>query len=514
MTRCPNRHNIGGMNRSTAISHPGLPHASLALLMLFTGLFLLPSPAGGSPPEPLLPRPLARLTASGPLARQGVGLYAQFLDTGETLASLHPDDPLIPASTLKLLTTACALDQLGPSYRFRLRFHADVLPNTQGLVTGALYIHGSGNPDWSPGDLLVAVRGLAAAGIKTIRGDLVADDTLFEPPGIPASWPGSLKPSPYNAPQGALALSWNSTEVVVLPGNAVGEAARVSITPLENAIPLINRARTGSATEITAGIGTTPEGSPAIVVQGTIRPGEPPFRTWINLVHPTWAVLHALVSELRAAGITLEGRPRLGRVPEGAPVILEQESAPLATLVAEINKPSNNFGAEVLARSLAAEQGIRPATTAAGTERMRACLAAWGIDPQGLVIVDGSGFGRDNRLTARVLVALLRTAYHQPGWGPELMVSLPRGGDDGSLRRRFHDLRQRVRAKTGTLNGVASLAGYAFTRAGRPLAFAILLNQEKPGEGVGHHWTDRLTRALLVAAEAAPPPATKKPSKR
>lgn len=453
-----------------------------------------------------LPGQVARFLKSGPLAGPGVGIHARFLDTGEELAAHQADLPLIPASTMKLLTTACGLEKLGPAYRFRTRFLGERLPAADGRLQGALYVRGAGNPDWKPGELIEAVRGLLAAGIRRIDGDLVADDTLFEAPGYPASWPTSLQPSPANAPQGALALAWNSTEVVVTSSGAPGDKAGVTLSPLPGALPLVNQARIGPSTTITAGLGTTPQGNPAVVVSGTIRAGDPPFRTWINLAHPTWAVLNALVSELQRAGIVLGGTPRLGKVPEGAVVLLEQESPPLASLVAEINKPSNNFGAEVLLRALAAAAGKKPATIAAGTAETFNCLRQWKVPTAGLSIVDGSGYGRENRMTARALVEVLSAAFRQPGWGPELLVSLPRGGEDGSLRRRFHDLPRRVRAKTGTLNGVAALAGYAYTRTGRPLAFAILLNRQAGEEGAGHHWTDRLARALLAAAETPPRP--------
>ncbi|MBP7146109.1 MAG: D-alanyl-D-alanine carboxypeptidase/D-alanyl-D-alanine-endopeptidase [Acidobacteria bacterium] len=472
---------------------------SLAWLSVIGALSLAAAAAPpAARPEPL-PTPLRRLLAAPGLARQDVGVHAVYLDTGETYAAANPDRPLVLASTVKLFTTACALERLGPALRLGTLFLADAAPDAAGVLHGSLYVRGSGNPLLKGEDLWAALRELAALGVRRIQGDLVVDDGLFEPPGRPASWPERAVSHPYNAPQGALAIAWDSVEVVVLPGARPGAPARVTTSPLREVAPVVNRATTGGKTAVSVSLADAAAGRGTIVVSGTIAPGDPPFTTWIHLGQPTEVALGALAELLPQAGIALGGRARAGRAPQGARVLLEHESPPLDRLVYEINKNSSNFGAEMLLRGLAAQDGEVPATTAAGLRRVAACLAGWKIAPSAVALVDGSGFGRQNRATPRALVQLLAEAARRPEWGPELMVSLPRAGEDGSLRRRLRELRGRLRAKTGTLNGVAALAGYGTTPSGRTLAFAIVVNQARGG-GVSYHAVDRIARAILVGA--------------
>jgi D-alanyl-D-alanine carboxypeptidase/D-alanyl-D-alanine-endopeptidase (penicillin-binding protein 4) len=241
-------------------------------------------------------------------------------------------------------------------------------------------------------------------------------------------------------------------------------------------------------------------GRAEVVVNGTIAAGSAPYRTWIHLGPPGLAVSNALTELLREAGIEVGGRARTGRAPAGAVLLLEHESPGLGEIVAGVNKPSSNFGAEMLTRALDAYTGGPPGSTAGGTRRIAACLADWAVPADGLVLADGSGYGRENRLTAEALVGVLLAARRDPAWRAEFEASLARAGEDGSLRNRLSDLRGRVRAKTGTLNGVSALAGYAVDRQGREIAFAILVN----GPGAGPDDVDRVLRSLLAASDALP----------
>ena len=445
-----------------------------------------------------LPAVVARTIDS--VGRAGVGLHAVFTETGTPLASHAARRPLVPASTMKILSSACALDSLGPSFRFRTAFLADSAPDAAGTLRGSLYVRGAGDPALDAERLWAAVRELAAIGVKRVAGDVVVDESLFESPGWPASWPDGLRPSPYNAPQGALALSWDATEIVVLPGSGRGSPARVASSPLRAAAPVVSRATTGGATDLTVFLQNGVDGRAQIVVDGTIASGSAPFRTWIHLGPPGVAAGNAVAELLREAGIEVRGRPKTGRTPAGAVLLMEHESPGLGEIVAGVNKPSSNFGAEMLTRALDAYTGGPPGSTAGGTRRIGTCLAGWTVPTDGLVLADGSGYGRANRLTAEALVGVLLAARRSPAWRAEFEASLARAAEDGSLRNRLSDLRGRVRAKTGTLNGVSGLAGYAVDRQGREIAFAILVN----GPGAGPDDVDRILRSLLVAADAVP----------
>ncbi|MCU0231208.1 MAG: D-alanyl-D-alanine carboxypeptidase/D-alanyl-D-alanine-endopeptidase [Acidobacteria bacterium] len=464
-------------------------------------LLAAPPPAGrANPPAAGAPLPAVVARTLDSVGRAGTGVHAVFTDSGAALASYAGRTPLIPASTMKILSSACALEELGPTFRFRTAFLADAAPDVAGTLRGSLYVRGAGDPALDAERLWAAARELAAVGVQRVTGDLVVDESLFEAPGWPPSWPERQRPSPYNAPQGALALSWDATEIVVLPGAGRGAPARVTASPLRSAAPLANRATTGFSTDLAVFLEDGADGRSRIAVTGTIAAGSAPFRTWIHLGPPGPAVASALAELLREAGIEVRGRARTGVAPAAAVLLLEHESPGLGEIVAGINKPSSNFGAEMLTRALDAYGGGAPGSTAGGTRRIGACLARWGVAGQGLVLADGSGYGRANRLTAEALVGVLLAAKRRPSWRPEFEASLARAAEDGSLRSRLSDLRGRVRAKTGTLNGVSGLAGYAIDRQGRELAFAILLN----GPGAGPDDVDRILRALLAAADATP----------
>ena len=447
-----------------------------------------------------LPLPAAVARTIDSVGRAGVGLHAVFTETGTPLASHAARRPLVPASTMKILSSACALDSLGPSFRFRTAFLADSAPDAAGTLRGSLYVRGAGDPALDAERLWAAVRELAAVGVKRVAGDVVVDESLFEPPGWPASWPDRMRPSPYNAPQGALSLSWDATEIVVLPGAGRGSPARVSASPLRAAAPVVSRATTAGTTDLSVFLQDGADGRAQVIVNGTIAAGSAPFRTWIHLGPPGVAVGNALGELLREAGIEVRGRARTGRAPADAVLLMEHESPGLGEIVAGVNKPSSNFGAEMLTRALDAYVGGPPGSTAGGTRRIGSCLARWSVATDGLVLADGSGYGKDNRLTAEALVGVLLAARRSPAWRAEFEASLARAAEDGSLRNRLPDLRGRVRAKTGTLNGVSSLAGYAVDRRGREIAFSILVN----GGGASPDDVDRLLRSLLAAADGLP----------
>lgn len=453
--------------------------------------------APAAPATVPLPPPVTRTVQSVAPAR--VGLLAVDAASGATIASHRADEPLVPASTMKLVSTACALDTLGPSFRFLTAILADSVPDAEGTIRGSIYVRGAGDPALEPERLWAAVRQLGALGVRRVAGRVVVDESLYERAGRPASWPDDPRPSPYNAPQGALTLAWDATEVIVLPGPRPGAAARVATSPLRAAATIVNQAVTAHTDDLRVFLADGTDDRPQIVVAGTISADASPFRTWIHLGSPAPAVGNALLELLAEAGIEVEGSALAGLTPPDAVLLLEHQSPSLAELVGRANKPSSNFVAEMLTRALEAYTAGAPGTLAGGTRRMSQCLAAWGVSTAGLVLSDGSGYGRSNRLTASALVGLLLAARRQPSWRAEFEASLARAGEDGSLAKRLSDLRDRLRAKTGTLNGVSALAGFAVDRAGREIAFAILVN----GPGAGPDDVDRLVRAIVAASDGS-----------
>ena len=493
---------------------PRFPRLLLVLLVLLPAIpgRAAEEPAGVPGRQVTGPR-LARLLAEPTLRAQRVGILAVDGSTGKVLAAVHPDRPLVPASTVKLLTLACALHRLGPARRLETAFLARSRPGADGVLRGNLWIRGGGNPLLRVEDLWAALRELWALGVSRIEGDVVLDDRLFEPPGRPASWPRRRVVDPYDAPQGALSIAWDSVEVIVRPGSRPGTPADTRLFPLAHPCRVVSRVRTGPAgSRPRVRVQLREDGAGVLVLSGTIPAGGDPWRRWVHLGHPGEVAAAAIRELLDRAGIRLAGEVRRGPVPGDGDLveILVHESPPLADLAKAIAKHSSNYGAEMLTRLLAVEVGgTRPGTTGAGVAVLRACLDELGVPRRGVRLVDGSGFGRENRLTARALVALLQAATTHPAWGPELLVALPRAGEDGSLRERLVAWRGRVRGKTGTLRGVAALAGRADLPGagqdtGRTVLFAVLLNRADGASPVGPAEVDRLVDALLRDVLAPP----------
>ncbi len=476
------------------------PHASASSVL---AAMLLASAAAVSAAASSDPSPLERVLASSPaLKGQKVGIYAVRSRDGVVAAAVAPDEALIPASTVKILTAACALERLGPAFRIRTLVLADAVPDVTGAVQGALYFRGGGDPELRPEDLWGLVADLAAGGVRQVDGDVVLDDSLFEPPGRPAGWPPPMtSPAPYDSPQGALALAWNSIQILLYPGSRIGDTARWETAPLSDLARVTGAVTTARRNAVNYSLEAAPDGPPAVRVAGTVARGRAPAAEWVHLGDPTSAFGGVIQRLLRAAGVSVRGVVRRGVAPSAAIVLLEHESLPLARVLAPIVKNSSNFGAEMVTRLLAAGDGETPATTAAGVQRITACAAAWEAPLDGARLVDGSGYSRSDRLSARTLVQVLKAADANPSWGADFRASLSRAGEDGSLRRRLRDFSGRLLGKTGSLEGVAALAGFLTARRGGEFAFAILLNRGPGAPPVSPASVDTVLRALADTCE-------------
>ena len=433
---------------------------------------------------------------SGRLAGMKITLLAVDLSDGRAVAAVDADRAVIPASTMKALTTACALERLGPAHVFSTDFLVASSPDAEGKVPGPLFVRGRGNPLFRAEDLWAALVELEAGGLRRIGGGLVFDDSLYGSPGRPSSWPNKRVPDPYDAPQGALAVSWNSVQVIVRPGRP-GQTAKISTFPVRAGARIVNAVRTDSNTRIVIDVVELEDGRAQIRVSGTIRNGAKAYKNWVHLGDPGRATAEAAAEILAGTSIDFHGTIRRGKVPDAAHLLLSHKSPPLAQIVSAVNKYSSNFGAEMLVRALDRQMGNEPASTPGGLAVIDRCLERWGVDRGGMVLSDGSGYSRSNRLSSRTLVDALVHAWRSPAWGPEFVASLPRAGEDGSLKNRLKDLRGTVRAKTGSLRGVAALAGYAQTESTRQLAFAILINRGSSGTAPSRSDIDRLLRKVL-----------------
>ncbi len=324
---------------------------------------------------------------------------------------------------MKLVTSAGALIELGPGFRFQTHLYAPTTSTQRGRVlTGPIYLRGSGDPvlatrtygnRYLPGRatrLASLARQVHARGIRIVRGPIVADERLFDSRRMGPGWPSYY--SAYITPLSALPTNQD------FAGNVRG--AYVTSPPL--------------------------------------------------------AAAQRLRATLSGFGIAQRGPLRVGAAPASGRILATATSPPLPAIVHAMNLDSDNFIAETLAKDVGA-YGAGRGSTRAGVTHTAALLRGRGILTAQDRLVDGSGLSRSNRVSASSLVRLIAAADADPVWGAPLMGSLARGGE-GTLIHRFRSgpATKRVRAKTGSLNGVSALAGRVVSRRGQRYAFALLMN--------------------------------------
>ncbi len=419
-------------------------------------------------------------SALGSHTRGGTwGAIIVSLTKGDTLFSQNPDAMLQPASTLKMYTSAVALDRFGPDFRFKTPVLRDAPVESDGSVGGNLYLRGMGDPslstrfwhDQNPMDALAAE--IAAAGIKHIRGDLVGDATAFDDKLVPEGWKTSYLGASYAARVSALSLNENLVWVAVEPS---GNKAVVTLEPATTTIPVENNVR------VTSGgggrISAVRQNDGSISVRGTIGARSGPLKYSLVVDNPPLFVIGALRASLRKQGITVDGQTRLGAVPDGAVEVAAIASPPLGQIIGEMDRESINVVAELLFRAAAHAATNQPGSAETGLANLRDFMTKKvGITGSVVEVSDGSGLSLLDRVTPRSMVDLLSYA-HRADWGPVFHAALPVEGESGTLKRRARGTpaRGNLHAKTGTTNTVAALGGFVTAKNGEVLAFSLLYN--------------------------------------
>jgi D-alanyl-D-alanine carboxypeptidase/D-alanyl-D-alanine-endopeptidase (penicillin-binding protein 4) len=446
----------------------------------------------------------ARLARS-PLRGASVGVEIVSLTDGHTIFEKNPEVPLIPASTMKVLTSAAALDRLGPDWRYGTAVLA-AAPPKDGIIEGDLYVKGACQPDLVVERFPELAAGLAAAGVREVRGDIVADLRYFDGEERPPEWPRGSRPNPYAAPISALAANFSTVRITVAPGERVGSQAVVQVDPPSDAVAVSSQTRTtksGRSISASRRLEKDADGQIAnrIIVSGRTGLGSGPWEEFIPIENPATVAISAVKRALQSGGITVTGTTRIGEAPEGAVTIYTLRSKPLEEIVLDMNKHSNNFIAEMLQRTLGAEVYGPPATRAKGASAVESFLRTCGVDTSTVKLTDGSGLSRTNQVTALALVRVLVRMRGDSRLEAAFLDSLPIGGEDGTLRGRMGGVaRGRVRAKTGHVDGVTTLAGYIDDAVEGPLAFAFLVNGASHVRAIAA--LDELCRILCTTRSA------------
>jgi D-alanyl-D-alanine carboxypeptidase/D-alanyl-D-alanine-endopeptidase (penicillin-binding protein 4) len=409
------------------------------------------------------------------------GAMITSLTRGDTLFAQNAGEMMQPASTMKLFSTAVALDRYGPEHSFSTDVLRDAPVGGDGTITGNLYLRADGDPSMSARfyhdanlPMSTLARSVAAAGVKRVTGDLVFDATAFDNRRIPEGWKTTYLGAAYAARVSALSLNENIVWVVVQPA---GKQASVTLEPMTTTIPVRSKVRLvgGRGGRIVA----RRAADGGIDVSGSIGASSGPLRYSLVVDDPALFTAGALRAALQAAGITVDGAVKPGKTPENAEKVASLPSPPLSRIVSEMNRESINIVAELLFRDAArasASNGVGTAET--GLANLRDFMQKKvGADPQQIRVSDGSGLSTLDYMTPRAMIHLLSYAHNGP-WSSAFHGSLPVAGESELLRRRMRatPAQGNLHAKTGTTNTVVSLAGYVTAKDGEILAFSFIYN--------------------------------------
>lgn len=416
-----------------------------------------------------------------------LSVWVQQVDAPRPRLQNGAQTPVQPASVMKLSTTYAALDLLGPAHTWKTRLLAGGEVHN-GVLNGPLWLQGGGDPRLALEDVWLMLRQLRLQGIERIRGGLAIDDSLFsEPQAGSAAFDGQGYRA-YNVEPDAALLNFNVFRLSVLPQ---GDRVNVRLDPGWPGLTIDNRLQPGQGEcgEWDDGIHVEVDGQGmrwVVRLMGQYPLSCGPKALPLSLLPHRlydYALISTLWSEL---GGRLEGGVSEGRVPDTATVLAEHESEPLAVLVRDINKFSNN----VMARQVFLTLGAELAGPTGNRETASAVLQDWlnkkGLDPAVWVFDNGCGLSRQEQTSAEALGKLLLSAYHSPVFS-EFESSLPIVAVDGTMKKRLTDgeIAGHAHIKTGYIMGVRSVAGYVFDRNGKRWVVVGILNDPRAINGKG-----------------------------
>jgi len=424
------------------------------------------------------------------------------LRTGQTLFALDAATPVNPASTQKLLTAAAALSLLGPQFRFKTELWVERGPTPKAT---RMTLVGGGAPDLTLADLREWVDLLSLSGVHA-TSELVVDQSLFS--GGP--WPPAYDEQPgewaaFRAPVSALALERNSITLHVIPSAKAGEKSFAWLSPpgLSTLSGEVNTADKSSGDRVRWDLSVS-EAAPGLVSKlgGSLEALSSPRSYSRRIDDPSLTAGLAFRALLPKVGGQEPPSVKLGKLsPGGAERLGQHRSAPLANLVRELGKDSDNFTAEMLAIALSGSNAGSEAawSTQRGMTALRAWLEKLGLSLNGIVLRNGSGLFGANKVSCELLVGVLTQMVRGSSVSPEYLSQLAIGGVDGTLRERFGRAAwaERVRAKTGTLRDTDALAGYLFaSERGLPIVFSLVVSGVSGQHGEARRRIDRVVAAL------------------
>jgi D-alanyl-D-alanine carboxypeptidase/D-alanyl-D-alanine-endopeptidase (penicillin-binding protein 4) len=433
-----------------------------------------------------LPTPVAQALKGAGIPVAATAAWVAEVEATKPRLAVNARTALNPASTMKLVTTYAALDLLGPAYVWKTEAFANGVLN-DGILTGDLHLRGGGDPKLTYDQFERLLRQIRARGIREIRGDLVLDRSAF---AVSAADPARFDAQPmrpYNVAPDALLLNFKAVTLQLIPDLA-NKKMIVAMEPAPTNLDLVNQIKLGNGN----GCGdwkeklradTFSHGTTTRLVLTGVFPQSCGEQRWNIAVmdHPQF-VLGVFLQLWAELGGSLTGGVREGAVPADARAVGVLPSPTLAEVVRDINKFSNNVMARQLFLTLGMEAGRRPASADDADAAIRSWLDARSLGIPELVLENGSGLSRRERISAEGLGRVLQAAWKSSVM-PELMASLPVTATDGTMKKRLkqNGVAGQAHIKTGSLEGVRSIAGYVLDKSGRRWIVVFFVNHANAG---------------------------------
>ena len=454
--------------------------------------------AHGPPPAWTLPPAIVAALEQAHVPPSALALGVQPVDAATPSWGWNPDFGVNPASVFKLATTSAALDRLGPAWSWKTPVYFTG-PLRKGVLQGSVAIRGSGDPSLVLERVWLLLRQLRNAGVREIRGDIVLDHGAFAPAVRSAAEFDNAPSEPYNVLPDALLLNFKTVMLGFQPDPEAKVARVVADPPLagfsvDATVPLLH----GGCDDWRGALRLAPGDAAHWHFKGGY-PASCGARNWpLAYADPATYDARLIAAMWRDGGGKLTGTVHDGAAPAGAVPAFEFASPPLAEIVRDINKYSNNVMAEQVFMTLAIQPpSVAPAPADAASaasgatpEQARAVLSQWlherlGSAADGVTVVNGSGLARETRISARSLAQLLQWNWRSAAM-PELMSSLPLNGVDGTLRRGGATAQPgRAHLKTGSMRDVVAIAGYVLADSGRRYILVAVINDANAGAARG-----------------------------
>ncbi|MEG4352106.1 D-alanyl-D-alanine carboxypeptidase/D-alanyl-D-alanine-endopeptidase [Microcoleus sp. LAD1_D3] len=426
-------------------------------------------------------------------SRSRWGILIQPLSSTTTLYSRDSQKYFIPASNAKLLTTAAALQKLGADFRIKTSVYSG--------ENGSLYVAGRGDPSIAEAQLKSLAQQLKQRGISQVN-QLIGDDSYFQGSAVNPNWEWEDAQAGYGAPINSLIFNQNAIDLLLSP-QALGQPLKVTFAEakLANQWQLQNNTVTVAQNESEFIEVGREFDRPIIRVGGQLKVGGEPESAYVAVVNPANNFLQYFQQALAAEGIPVKQALVASASRNLNQELATVESPPMAELVRETNRESNNLYAEVLLRLLGKVTDKMPVpqedTGESGLKELETVLTQLGVNPNSYILADGSGLSRHNLITPEALVETLRLMANSPA-ASIYRQSLSIAGESGTLKNRFNITPNRVilQAKTGTMSGVSALSGYIEVPNYEPLVFSIIVNQSDLSTAKMRSATDEIVLLL------------------